>query len=439
MTPNGNGLEVCWWDGVGSPCQNSFEWFFFSEEAAQRYIDQRTEVDNALVGSWLIDEGPGARNVLTFIDNSRYVVFHEHTNADQTAGSGEYGNYTWDGFNFTSTVIDESDTQGGLGNNAFTAEVIGDQLFLDGETAIRIADPGNPIVGSWVIGSGDDLTVLTMLSSSEYALVHTLNTRCYGACTPQNLAGEFGSYTWDGYSFQVTGASVDTNGVDGFYDNENPANQQNELLEVNGATLTFTDAASESFVFNRVGAPTVNLVCGYESGWDDINERPLVFNSVNDYYEVRASCESQNGTYAFSTSSLAGLTFYEEGGETRFVFDGAGTSGVATDAGVDGTLDTSDDETFYVTASHFDTNVVKLEGSLTQGGAAVLSELWSLEYYNANELGDGKDYWVFTVFSEDYSWPESDGSVNIDDNKGGEIWHNNVSTASDFNWAGLWP
>lgn len=746
MTPNGNGLEVCWWDGVGSPCQNSFEWIFFSEQAAQQYIDNLVEVDNELVGSWLIDEGPGARNVLTFIDNSRYLVFHEATNADQTAGSGEYGNYTWDGYNMTTTVIDESDTQGGLGNSTLIAEVFGDDLYLDGNpVGTRIADAGNPIVGSWIIGSGDDLTVLTMLSSSEYALVHTQNTRCYGACTPQNLAGEFGTYTWDGYNFLVTGASVDTNGVDGLYDNENPANQQNELLQVNGATLTFTDAASESFVFDRVGTPVVNLVCGYESGWDDmlgqplifnsiddyntvvadcelqngplpsfskadlagltlydgsaeitfdatattavftdygddntkgtgddefydvdvfdfdtnqvkleyttvsgenvdglelwtllsfdginyqlavffeeyawtqsdqgdldttnkdgeiwywevtneepvlsacttgdgnegefintfvdyqsavsscsvtpraittsdlvgkvwnsggetlvfnanntavlngfenftwsldgdylvmwnefntfydvyaivdeavngsgntvisvkvynedtsfgdgvretgadgdiwsavvtitdqpldcgyesgwddINERPLVFNSVNDYYEVRASCESQNGTYAFSTSSLAGVTFYEEGGETRFVFDGTGTSGVATDAGVDGVLDTGDDETFYVTASNFDTNVVQLEGSLTQGGAVVLSELWSLEYYNADELGDGKDYWVITVFSEDYSWPESDGSVNIDGNDDGEIWHNNVSTASDFNWAGLWP
>lgn len=747
MTPNGNGLEVCWWDGVGSPCQNSFEWIFFSEQAAQQYIDNLVEVDNELVGSWLIDEGPGARNVLTFIDNSRYVVFHEATNPDQTAGSAEYGNYTWDGFNFTSTVIAESDTEGGLGNSAFSVEIFGDDLYLDGSPmGTRIVDGGNPIVGSWIAGSGDDITVLTMLSGSEYAIVHTQNAECYtGSCPAQALSGEFGFYNWDGFNFTATSVSVDTNGPGGLYNADDPSDQLNETIEIMGAQLTFTDFNEGSFVFNRVGTPVVSLVCGYESGWndmlgeplifnsiddynavvsdcdlqngplpswskidlagmtlydgtgevtfdgtadtavftdygddevkntgddetfyvvvsdydtdqvmleyssslggplegydlltllsqsgsnyqfavfyeefawaesdgddldttnkdgeiwywdftseapvlfacttgdgnegefintfvdyqsavsscsvaaraittndligkvwnsggetlvfnanntavlngfenftwsldgdylvmwnefntyydvyaivdeavngsgdtvisvkvynedtsfgdgvretgadgdiwsavvtitdqpldcgyesgwDDINERPLVFNSVNDYYEVRASCELQNGTYAFSTSSLAGVTFYEEGNETRFVFDGTGTSGVATDAGDDGVLDTADDETFYVTASNFDTNVVQLEGSLTEGGAVILSELWSLEYYNADELGDGKDYWVITVFSEDYSWPESDGSVNIDDNKGGEIWHNNVSTATDFNWAGLWP
>lgn len=747
VTPNSNGLEVCWWDGAGSPCDNSFEWFFFSEEAAQRYIDGLNEVDNELVGSWLIDDGPGARNVLTFIDNSRYVVFHEATNPDQTAGSAEYGNYTWDGFNFTSAVIAESDDQGGLGNSAFTIEVFGNDLHLDGSPiGTRIADGNNPIVGPWIIGSGDDITVVTMLSTSEYAIVHTQNAECYtGSCPAQALSGEFGFYNWDGFNFTATSVSVDTDGPGGLYNAEDSSDQLNETLEIMGAQLTFTDFDEGPFVLDRVGVPVVSLVCGYESGWDDmldqplifnsiddyntvvsdcdmqngplptwskadlagmtlydgsgevtfdgtadtavftdygvdevkntgddetfyvvvsdydtdqvkleyssslggpaegfdlltllsfdgtnyhfavfyeeyawaqsdgddldtankdgeiwywdftteapvlfacatgdgnegefinsfidyqaavtscsvnpraitssdlvgkvwnsdgetlvfnanntavlngfenftwsldgdylvmwnefntfydvyaivdeavngsgntvisvkvynedtsfgdgvretgadgdiwsavvtitdqpldcgyesgwddINERPLVFNSVNDYYEVRSSCASQNGTFSFSTSSLAGLTFYEEGNETRFVFDGTGTSGVATDAGVDGILDTGDDETFYVTASSFDTNVVQLEGSLTPGGAVVISELWSLEYYNANELGDGKDYWVITIFSEDYSWPESDGSVNIDGNDDGEIWHNNVSTASDFNWAGLWP
>lgn len=429
MTPNGNGLEVCWWDGVGSPCQNSIEWFFFSEEAAQRYIDQLTEVDNALVGSWLIDEGPGARNVLTFIDNSRYVVFHEHTNADQTAGSGEYGNYTWDGVNFTSTVMDESDTQGGLGNSAFTAEVIGDQLFLDGETAIRIADPGNPIVGSWVIGSGDDLTVLTMLSSSEYALVHTLNTRCYGACTPQNLAGEFGSYTWDGYSFQVTGASVDTNGVDGFYDNENPANQQNERLEVNGATLTFTDAASESFVFNRVGALTVNLVCGYESGWDDIIEQPLIFNSLDDYNTVVADCNLQNGPLpSFSKADLAGLTLYDGSGEVTF--DGTANTAVFTDYGNDEIKDTGDDEIFYVVVSDYGTDQVILEYSSSLDGPIEGYDLLRL-------LSQSGSHYQFAVFYENFGWAQSDGIAVDTGNKDGEIWYWNFSDVPVSDFSGL--
>lgn len=747
MTPGANGFEVCWLEVAGSPCDNSFEWIFFSEEAAQRYIDSLSEVDNELVGSWLLEEGPSARNIITFIDNSRYVVFHEHDDSEQqTVGSAEYGNYTWDGSTFSPSVIAESDGSGGLGNTPFTLTVTGDQMYLDGYPATRIADPANPIVGSWIAGSGDDLNILTMLSTSEYAIVHTQNTECYtGSCPAQALSGEFGFYTWDGNNFTATSVSVDTDGPGGLYNADDFSDQMNESIELQGAQLTFTDANEGPFVFNRVGAPTVNLVCGYESGWndmlgqplifnsiddynsvvadcdqqngplpsfskadlagltlydgsgevafdatadtavftdygddetrntgddetfyvvvsdydtdqvmleyspslggpaenydlmtllsfdgtnyhfvvfyeeyawaqsdgdaldttnkdgeiwytgftseapvlfacgigdgdegefintftdyqaavsscsvsprgitnsdlvgkvwdmdgeklvfnanntavlndfenftwsldgdylvmwnefntyydvyaivdeavngsgdtvisvkvynedlsygdgvretgadgdiwsgvvtitdvpldcqyesgwDDINEVPLVYNSVSDYDEVRASCESNNGTYSFSTASLAGKTFYEEDNETRFVFDSSGTSAELTDAGPDEILGNADDETYYVTAAtDFDTNVVRLELSDSQGGTPIVSELWSLKYYSADHLGDGKDYWAITVLSEEYSWPESDGMVMIgDSNKDGEIWHSNLSTASDFNWAAL--
>jgi hypothetical protein len=215
-------------------------------------------------------------------------------------------------------------------------------------------------------------------------------------------------------------------------------------VKVYNEDTSFGDGVRETGADGDIWSGVVTITdqpldCGYESGWDDVNEVPLVFNSVNDYYEVRASCESNNGTYSFSTASLAGKTFYEEWNETRFVFNGNGTSAVVTDAGDDGILDNGDDEVFYVTASDFDTNVVQFEASETLGGPVVVSELWSLKYQNANELGDGKEYLEFTVFFEDYSWAESDGSVNIDDNKDGEIWHSKVSTASDFNWAALAP
>src|SRR5690606_4910588 len=175
---------------------------------------------------------------------------------------------------------------------------------------------------------------------SEYAIVHTQNTGCYTAsCPAQALSGEFGFYTWDGNNFTATSVSVDTDGPGGLYNAENPSDQLNESIQIAGAQLTFTGARDGPFGFNRVGAPTVSLVCGYESGWDDMLDQPLVFNSVEDYNEVRASCESQIGFYPFSTASLAGKTFYEEWNETRFVFDGNGTSAVVTDAGDDGILD----------------------------------------------------------------------------------------------------
>ena len=418
MTPQGNGFEVCWWDGVGSPCDNSIEQVFFSEEAAQRYIDGLNEVDNELVGSWLIDEGPGARNVLTFIDNSRYVVFHEHSNEDQTAGSAEYGNYTWDGLNMTTTVIDESDAEGGLGDSSLTAEVFGDDLYLDGSPiGTRIADAGNPIVGSWLGGSGDDITVLTMLSTSEYAIVHTQNGECYSEpCTPQALSGEFGFYTWDGYNFTATSVSVDTNGPGGLYNADDPSDQMNESIQISGAQLTFTDDNEGAFFLDRVGAPTINLVCGYESGWDDMLEQPLIFNSIDDYNTVVADCDMQNGPLpSFSKADLAGLTLYDGSGEVTF--DATADTAVFTDYGDDEIKGTGDDELYDVVVTDFDTNQVMLDYTTVVGEPVDGYDLLTLLAY------DGVNEYQFAVFFEEYAWAQSDGNALDTTNKDGEIWY----------------
>ncbi|WP_237440514.1 cadherin-like domain-containing protein [Alcanivorax sp. DP30] len=608
MSSTGNGYEVCWGD-----C-GSVETFFFSEESAQRYIDSQNTAgpDSPLLGSWLIDEGVNQRNILTFIDGSRYVVFHEHTNTDQSAGSAEYGTYTWDQEtgDFTASATAQSDGEGGLDGAAFNLQVSGDAFTTDdGFGADRIVDATQPIVGSWILGEGDDLNILTFLSDTEYAIVHTQNQECYGdPCSAQELSGEFGFYSWDGFNFTVSSVSVDTNGPGGLYNNDDPADQQGESITINGNALTFTDADEGPFEFIRVGGQSMALVCGYESGWDDftgkpltfnslddyntvvtdcdmqfglpswssaslanktfydgegemtfdaigamatgldygddevkgtpddeifyaevsdfatnqvmleyslteggtiegydlltlvstdgvnerefkvfyedynweesdlgfadtankdgeiwswtwyesdpnaetlgcfyesgwddLTEKPLIFNSISDFNEVRSSCEGEFGTFAFSTTSLAGTTFYEEGNETRFVFDGTGTSAVVTGAGDDGLLDTGDDETFFIVASNFDTNVVKFEASETLGGPVVVTELWGLVNYDSDLMLDGKDFWQFRVLFEDHGWVESDQSTDDVDNKDGEIWHNSVSTASDFDWNALQP
>ncbi len=608
MTSTGNGYEVCWGD-----C-NSVEAFFFSEEAAQRYVDgQNTPgTGSPLIGSWLIDEGVNQRNILTFIDGSRYIVFHEHDNTDQTAGSAEYGTYTWDQETgaFTASATAQSDGEGGLDGAVFNLQVNGDAFTTDdGFGADRIVDEAQPIVGSWILGEGDDINVLTFLSASEYAIVHTQNGECYGEpCTPQALSGEFGFYSWDGFNFTATSVSVDTNGPGGLFNNADPADQQGESISINGAELTFTDANEGAFVFNRVSGQPMGLVCGYQSGWDDVEgkpltfnslddyntvladcdqqealpswsrtdlagdtfydgegeitfdatadtavgidygddgekgtaddeafyvvvsdfatnqvmleysvteggaiesydvltmkfydgsnqadfvvfyedygwaesdmdyidttmkdgeiwnwtwyrndpnavslscgyesgwdeatERPLVFNSVNDYYQVLSSCETDFGVHPLSVSSFANVTLYEEWGESHIVFDGTGQNATITEYGDDGMPGGGDDETFYAVVSDFGTNVVQFEFSLTQGGEVLASELWSLAFYSADELSDGKDYWNFRIFYEDFGWPESDGSINVDDNKDGEIWSNRFSTSSDFNWGGVAP
>ncbi len=603
MAALGNGFEVCW-----DSCDD-VETFFFNEEAAQQFADsmQLANEGNPLIGSWLIDEGAGQRNILTFIDNTHYVVFHEGDNTDQTAGSAEYGTYSWDQETgaFTASMIEESDGEGGLDGASFNLQVNGDAFTTDdGFGADRIVDEALPLVGSWVLGEGDDLNILTFLSSTEYAIVHTQNQECYGdTCSPQALSGEFGFYSWDGYNFEATSVSVDTNGAGGLFNADDSADQQGEAIEIDGTVLTFTDADEGSYLFNRVGSQSQSLVCGYESGWDDMNDQPLVFNSlddysnviadcdlqngplpsfsaadladktfydgegemtfslngdsatgldygddeikgtgddeaffvtvsdfgtnqvmleyslteggmvegydvltllysdgneyqfkvfyedyywlesdqdymdttmqdgeiwnwtwsetdpngqalgcyydsgwddinekpetfnsVTDYYEVRASCEQIHGSNALSVAMLANTTFYEEGNEAMLTFDGAGNATVV-EPGDNGVFDggTGDDEVFNVTFTDFDTNVIKLT---FDDGQEVISELWSLVYYSADELGDGKDFWEFRLYSEESAWEESDGVVSIgDEAKEGEIWSDVWSTASDFDWA----
>lgn len=419
MTSFGNGFEVCWGD-----CQSSIEWLFFSEEAAQAYVDnQNASATTPLVGSWLIDEGVNQRNILTFIDSTRYVVFHEHSNADQSAGSAEYGTYTWDQETgaFTATATAESDGAGGLDGAAFNLVLNGDTFTTDdGFGADRIVDEANPIVGSWLGGDGDDITVLTMLSDTEYAIVHTQNGECYGEpCTPQALSGEFGTYSWDGYNFTAISVSVDTNGVGGLFNAEDPSDQEGESIEIDGAQLTFTDANEGSFILHRI-APLMSLTCGYESGWDDMADAPLIFNSQDDYNTVVADCDQQNGPLpAFSMTDLADKTLYD--GESEIVFDASGASGVATEYGDDGIKGTADDYSFFVYVSDYGTNQVLWEYSTTDGGAIEAYDLLTLL---SSEAGN----YEFAVFYEDYLWPESDGSVNLDTaRKDGEIWYWNFS------------
>ena len=74
-----------------------------------------------LVGSWVFEESNGNVNVLTFLNDSEYLIAHskdDTTGGTQTAASAEYGEYTWsaDTGAFTVTVGAEfnGDGDGGL-------------------------------------------------------------------------------------------------------------------------------------------------------------------------------------------------------------------------------------------------------------------------------------------------------------------------------------
>lgn len=221
-----------------------------------------------LIGSWLLSEGEGMRNILTFIDESNYIIFHEHDDSNpdcddpegcQTAGSGEYGSYTWDTTTkaFTSSVLGESDGSGGLSGMSALLTVNGETLNFDfGEDDgsvdfSRIASTSNSFVGSWFLGSSNDYNILTFLSGSEYLIVHNMNQESYSGVEVQGVSGEFGNYTLDSTGFSVEDVTVDTDGDGGVYDQNNiipHGNRSLMLQEWGEIVLDNDDEGSVNFV-----------------------------------------------------------------------------------------------------------------------------------------------------------------------------------------------
>lgn len=246
-----------------------------AEDAANAHFDASQK--NQLLGSWLYSEGTGKRNVLTFLDGNRYLIIHEHADApgepgSQSAGSVEYGEYTWNTANgtFEATLIGESDGWGGLYDNGSTvtrASVRHNTLTLhvtDGGGAdvafTRVTSATSARVGAYVLsaqGDEDDLHVLTFLSDSDYVIAHTKNGESYHGRTPQPLSGEFGTYRCQGTAFTALGASVDTDGVGGLYNAMDPDDQRNETLTLTATGLDFTDDDEGTFRFTKLAPGTL--------------------------------------------------------------------------------------------------------------------------------------------------------------------------------------
>ncbi|WP_236892994.1 hypothetical protein [Desulfoluna limicola] len=234
--------------------------------------------DTSIVGSWVFSEGPGMRNVLTFIDDTRYIIIHEHDDAPgdpegQTAGSVEYGNYTWDTAtgDFSVTLIDESDGWGGLydkGSSVTSAAVLNNTLTLhvaegDGGVDVnftRVPAPADSLEGAYILAAAndaDDIHVLTFLSESEYVIAHTKNDAFYQGESAQALSGEFGTYTYIGLSFEVQSATVDSDGEGGLYNATAPEDQANEsmFITASGSLVFSADTDEAPVYFRRVSSP----------------------------------------------------------------------------------------------------------------------------------------------------------------------------------------
>ncbi|PVZ66652.1 adhesin [Pelagibaculum spongiae] len=225
------------------------------ESAANAHFE--TTLQSQILGSWKYSEGAGKTNVLTFIEGNKYIIIHQHDDepgvvGSQTAGSVEYGSYTWDvnDGGFTTTLIGESDGWGGLydGSSSFNyAAVENNSLVLrkdsEGATFTRIVSDSNPLIGGWI--NADN--VLVFLSESEYSIAHWANPE------GQTLSGEFGTYQLNGDDFKALSASVDTDGEGGLYNAGDASDQEGETLTIDQSTISFSDQDEGLFDFKRVG------------------------------------------------------------------------------------------------------------------------------------------------------------------------------------------
>ncbi len=218
------------------------------------------EKETTILGSWDITADDGNHDVLTFIDEERYIIIHEiaEPGEDQPAGSVEYGTYTWDTTTgeFAVTCIEENDGDGygGLWDEVsrWTTAIIRNNtltlhLSYEGENYdvdfTRVENPADSLMGAYVFEEdADSINVLTLLSDSRYVMAHNNNGE------GQALSGEFGTYTYDGSTFTVSNAHVNTDGAGGLYDDGGII----YTVTTQSGNLLFSDGIDEHFTFTRI-------------------------------------------------------------------------------------------------------------------------------------------------------------------------------------------
>ncbi len=238
-----------------------------TEEAAQAHFTDTLK--GQLTGSWLLSEGAGKRNVLTFFNDNNYIIVHEHSDipddGDQPAGSAEYGTYTYDPATqmLALNVTSESDNSGGLADDfgSITLEVQATQTTLDitfadeaGEQVqfSKITDSSNAMVGAWYLRE-DDISsdnILTILPNNQYVIVHSNNQEAYNGEAVMATSGEFGRFSLNGGVFTVTSITSEADGPGGLYDKDSPMFSATVTVTDN-ESLNFTNS-DENFTFSRI-------------------------------------------------------------------------------------------------------------------------------------------------------------------------------------------
>lgn len=176
-------------------------------EQAVAHFERSLQGD--LLGSWVYAESNGNINVLTFIDDSTYLIAHSQDDDDeQIAGSVEYGRYSWNpvtGAFAVTEIIRESDGSGGLSDmQDGGAKLIRGETRLtftvDGESFSFNAVPASDaaLTGAWTLYEAEsaNLNVLTFYTATDYVVAHTNNQASYSGQPAVAASSEWGSYTW---------------------------------------------------------------------------------------------------------------------------------------------------------------------------------------------------------------------------------------------------
>ena len=242
-----------------------------------------------LVGSWVFEETNGNVNVLTFLNDSEYLIAHSKADdGDQRAASAEYGTYTWDSASgqLDLTLVDESDLSGGLIDSnspaTWTMQLSDGALVLtsvEESEEVRfeaVRNTQDSLIGSWYLGEGfneqkqiDRHNVLTILDDSTYVIVHNDNGEVYDGDIVEAVSSEWGTYSFNGSTFAVTSVSAELDGPGGLFDD--PAKDAGGNGFVNGpgefhptGQLTLSDnlpvaEGGEPFTLRRLGRYAVTL------------------------------------------------------------------------------------------------------------------------------------------------------------------------------------
>ena len=210
-----------------------------------------------ILGGWYSTNTGGAQSdvAITFFSDGTYFAAEVGSSISDPNGQDgmERGTYSWDPQTGAFSVITQVDTSGewGLSHSGsdVTIQISGDFLYaylpIDPQFSPyvlnRAKNPGNPIVGSWIVGTTGNAVVVTFLNNGTYLLADDGDPLLQGMNGQKGV--ESGTYSWNaatGALSTSTNLVTDTDGQWGLSHNHCIS------AHVNGTTLTMSCAGSDS-------------------------------------------------------------------------------------------------------------------------------------------------------------------------------------------------